>query len=177
PPPRPGDFGLGDTFRFPFVTIEDAVILSPSEFLVINDNNFPFSAGRNPSRPDDNEFIRVLLDDTLDVDPEVLVRPPLLTPAGIFEQLTDTNPNYTNGKASSLVFEKVYRRPLPTGIASPSFGLGTSEFIGQDGGDVFATRHWLQFRWNAVTRGAAPRRCDCHHSGLFSTQLLRCSRL
>jgi len=79
PPPRPGDFGLGDTFRFPFVTIEDVVILSPAELLVINDNNFPFSAGRNPSLPDDNEFIRVRLDDALDVDPEVLVRPPLLT--------------------------------------------------------------------------------------------------
>ncbi len=79
PPPRPGDFGLGDTFRFPFVTIEDVVVLSPAEFLVVNDNNFPFSAGRNPSLPDDNEFIRVLLDDALDVDPEVLVRPPLLT--------------------------------------------------------------------------------------------------
>jgi hypothetical protein len=48
-------------------------------YLVINDNNFPFSAGRNPSLPDDNEFIRARLDDALDVDPEVLVRPPLLT--------------------------------------------------------------------------------------------------
>jgi hypothetical protein len=79
PLPRPGDFGLGDRFRFPFTTIEDAVILSPSELLVINDNNFPFSAGRNPSLPDDNECIRVRLDHTLDVDAEVLVRPPLLT--------------------------------------------------------------------------------------------------
>lgn len=79
PPPRPGDFGLGDTFRFPFVTIEDVVVLSPAKLLIINDNNFPFSAGRNPSLPDDNEFIQVRLDDTLDVDPEVLVRPPLLT--------------------------------------------------------------------------------------------------
>lgn len=79
PPLRPGDFGLGDRFRFPFVTIEDVVVLSPAELLVINDNNFPFSTGRNPSLPDDNEFIRVRLDDALDVDPEVLVRPPLLT--------------------------------------------------------------------------------------------------
>ena len=79
PLPRPGDFGLGDRFRFPFVTIEDVVVLSPAELLVINDNDFPFSAGRNPSLSDDNEFIRVLLDDALNVNPEVLVRPPLLT--------------------------------------------------------------------------------------------------
>lgn len=52
--------------------------------------------------------------------------------------MTDTNPNYTNGEASFLVFEKVYRRPLPADIADPSFGLGTNAFIGQDGGDVFA---------------------------------------
>lgn len=50
--------------------------------------------------------------------------------AGIFGQLTDTNPNYSMGQTSSLVFERVYRRPLPTDVA----GLGTSEFIGQDGG-------------------------------------------
>ncbi|MGH8588858.1 MAG: esterase-like activity of phytase family protein, partial [Gammaproteobacteria bacterium] len=79
PLPRPGDFGLGDPFRFPFVTIEDVVILSPTDLLVINDKHFPFSAGRNPSLPDDNEFIRVLLDDALGVDPEVLVRPALLS--------------------------------------------------------------------------------------------------
>ncbi|MGH8653758.1 MAG: hypothetical protein ACREYE_17020 [Gammaproteobacteria bacterium] len=29
-------------------------------------------------------------------------------------------------------------RPLPTDIGDPSFGLGTNELIGQDGGDVFA---------------------------------------
>lgn len=58
--------------------------------------------------------------------------------AGIFEQSTDTNPTYSEGEASSLVFEKIYRRPLPTDIADPSFGLGTNELIGQDGGDVFA---------------------------------------
>ena len=65
--------------------------------------------------------------------------------AGIFGELTDTNPNYALGAGSPLVFEKVYRRPLPTSITDPSFGLGTDRFIGQDGGDVFAL---LQIGYN-----------------------------
>ncbi|MFH0351464.1 MAG: hypothetical protein ACHBMF_05980, partial [Chromatiales bacterium] len=79
PSPRPNDFGLGDPFLFPFVTIEDVVVLSKRELLVINDNNFPFSTGRNPTLPDDNEFIRLELDSTLNVDANILLRAPLLT--------------------------------------------------------------------------------------------------
>ena len=57
---------------------------------------------------------------------------------GVFEQLIETNPNYRLGAENPHVFEKVYRRPLPADITDPSFGLGTDELIGQDGGDVFA---------------------------------------
>jgi hypothetical protein len=58
-PARPGDFGLGDPFRFPFQTIESVLPLGGSRLLVANDNNFPFSAGRNAGLPDDNELIVV----------------------------------------------------------------------------------------------------------------------
>jgi hypothetical protein len=58
-PPRSGDFGLGNPFRFPFETIESVLPLDAERLLVINDNNYPFSAGRNPSRPDDDEFVVV----------------------------------------------------------------------------------------------------------------------
>jgi len=50
----------------------------------------------------------------------------------------DTNPNYTQGAAQVPVFDKVFSRPLPDDLDDPSFGLGTSKFIGQDAGDVFA---------------------------------------
>lgn len=56
PAPRPNDFGLGDPFLFAFVTIEDVVVLSTRELLVINDNNFPFSTGRNPGLPDSRKL-------------------------------------------------------------------------------------------------------------------------
>jgi hypothetical protein len=58
-PGRPGDIGLGTTFSFPYVTIEDVLPLDAKRLLVINDNNFPFSTGRNPGLPDYNDFIVV----------------------------------------------------------------------------------------------------------------------
>jgi hypothetical protein len=56
-PARPGDIGLGAAFSFPFQTIESVLPLGRGRLLVLNDNNFPFSTGRNPTRPDDNEAI------------------------------------------------------------------------------------------------------------------------
>jgi hypothetical protein len=56
-PARPGDVGLGQPFRFPYETIEALLPLDGVRVLVMNDNNYPFSAGRNPALPDDNEAI------------------------------------------------------------------------------------------------------------------------
>jgi len=52
-------------------------------------------------------------------------------------ELIDTNPIYVRGRRQSI-FEQIYPRPLPTDLNDPKFGLGTSEFVGQDTGDVFA---------------------------------------
>ncbi len=49
-------------FRFPFQTIEAVIPLSQVELGVLNDNNYPFSAGRTPGQPDANEFILIKLD-------------------------------------------------------------------------------------------------------------------
>ena len=61
----PGNVGIGgQRFAFPFVTIEDVVVLDDERIGVLNDNNFPFSIGRNVGEglPDDNEFIIIKLD-------------------------------------------------------------------------------------------------------------------
>lgn len=54
-------------FTFPFTTIEDVLVLDNNRLLVINDNNYPGSAGREFGVPDNNEFIVLhtapLLDD------------------------------------------------------------------------------------------------------------------
>ncbi|PZG22533.1 hypothetical protein C1J01_03505 [Nonomuraea aridisoli] len=63
--------GAPGTFRFPFQTIEDVVILDDRTIGVLDDNNFPFSSGRTPGRPDDNEFITVRLTRGLQADPRV----------------------------------------------------------------------------------------------------------
>lgn len=44
-------------FTFPFVTVESVDRVGATTIIVGNDNNFPFSRGRSPDAPDDNEFI------------------------------------------------------------------------------------------------------------------------
>jgi predicted AlkP superfamily pyrophosphatase or phosphodiesterase len=53
-------------------------------------------------------------------------------------KFADTNPNYTSGSGTVAIFDKIYARPIPSDPNDPKFGLDTSEFIGQDTGDVFA---------------------------------------
>jgi len=64
-PGREGDIGLGKTFRFPFVTIEAVTIINPYTLVITNDNNYPFSAGRNPAQSDDTEIIKIWLAEPL----------------------------------------------------------------------------------------------------------------
>ncbi len=58
---REGDIGVGEKFSFPFETIENIIIENKDTLTVINDNNFPFSSGRNAKRADDNEIIQIKL--------------------------------------------------------------------------------------------------------------------
>lgn len=52
-----GDGASSTVFTFPFVTIEDVLVLDNNTLLVVNDNNFPFSSGREFGVADNNEFI------------------------------------------------------------------------------------------------------------------------
>jgi hypothetical protein len=57
-PIRPGDFGLGNPFKFPYQTVEAVLPLSGNELAFVNDTNFG-STGRNPNLPDYSDFIIV----------------------------------------------------------------------------------------------------------------------
>ena len=57
-------------FTFPFVTIEDVLVLDNNRLLVINDNNYPGSNGRAFGVPDNNEFIVLHVAPLLDCDDE-----------------------------------------------------------------------------------------------------------
>jgi hypothetical protein len=48
------------TFTFPYVTIENVLILDARTLLVVNDNNFPYGGGRTLAS-DDTEFLRIRL--------------------------------------------------------------------------------------------------------------------
>jgi len=65
----PDDVGGTGTgiFTFPFVTIESVIPLSRRRIGVLNDNNYPFSSGRTPGEPDNDEFIVIKLDQPLPV--------------------------------------------------------------------------------------------------------------
>ena len=52
-------------FSFPFVTIEDVDLVDKETIIVANDNNYPFSVGRQQGRADDNEFILLNVADFL----------------------------------------------------------------------------------------------------------------
>jgi hypothetical protein len=64
----PHDLNLDghDVFTFPFVTIEDVLVLDADTILVINDNNYPGSS-RDPGVPDPSEFLLIRLDKPLPV--------------------------------------------------------------------------------------------------------------
>jgi hypothetical protein len=57
-PARPGDFGLGDPFKFPYQTVEAVLPHGHGELAFVNDTNFG-SMGRNPALPDYSDFIVV----------------------------------------------------------------------------------------------------------------------
>jgi len=61
------------TFTFPFLTIENVLVLDPWTILVANDNNFPFSLGRGPDI-DNNEIIKLQLSKPLRFDPRLWKR-------------------------------------------------------------------------------------------------------
>ncbi len=55
---HPGDLGLGDPFWVMCESVEAVHLVAGERLLVGCDNNLP-NSGRNPARPDDNEFILV----------------------------------------------------------------------------------------------------------------------
>jgi glycerophosphoryl diester phosphodiesterase len=58
------------TYKMPFQTIEDVLVIDANTILVANDNNYPFSVGRPPAI-DNNEIILLQLGQPLNLDPRV----------------------------------------------------------------------------------------------------------
>ncbi|PZQ50382.1 MAG: hypothetical protein DI556_07450 [Rhodovulum sulfidophilum] len=60
----------GGTFTFPFETIENVARVDDTHILVINDNNLPFSTGRETDRAADNEFLLLSVPELLNFQPD-----------------------------------------------------------------------------------------------------------
>ena len=58
------------TYTMPFVTIEDVLVIDEDTILVANDNNYPFSMGREEGI-DNNEVVLIDLMQPLDLDPRL----------------------------------------------------------------------------------------------------------
>jgi hypothetical protein len=58
---------VNGVFSFPFVTIEDIVVLNANTVLVANDNNYPGTGGRGADVKDANEFIWLKLEKPLNL--------------------------------------------------------------------------------------------------------------
>lgn len=67
--------GFGETFTFPYFTIEDVEIVDSRTIAVMNDNNFPATGGRGADVPDANEYLEIRLDQPLKVHHRLLPRP------------------------------------------------------------------------------------------------------
>lgn len=52
---------MGDPFALPFECIEGLAVVDGQTLMVVDDNNYPISTGRNPQKPDDSEFILIQL--------------------------------------------------------------------------------------------------------------------
>ncbi len=120
----PQDFNKdgSTTYRMPFVTIENVLVIDERTILVANDNNYPFSIGRPPAI-DNNEIVVLNLDKTLKLDPRV-------GQAGLSvdAKAVPVSGNSVFGTSASELLE------TKTGGASQLFGNGGADtFLSADG--------------------------------------------
>ncbi|SHM96306.1 esterase-like activity of phytase family protein [Cryptosporangium aurantiacum] len=60
-PARPGEFGVGSTYAFPYQSVETILPLTGDRVFVTNDNNFPGNDGRITGKADDIELIEIVV--------------------------------------------------------------------------------------------------------------------
>ncbi|MEO1004800.1 MAG: esterase-like activity of phytase family protein, partial [Cyanobacteria bacterium J06638_38] len=110
------------TYDMPFVTIEDVVVVDEDTIVVANDNNFPFSMGREEDI-DNNEIAVIDLEESLDLDPS-------LGGAAVTqetEETEETGEETVAGKGNSVIFIH------PDGTSPSHYAAGRFASVGPDG--------------------------------------------
>jgi glycerophosphoryl diester phosphodiesterase len=90
------------SYKMPFVTIENLLVIDANTILVANDNNYPFSIGRPPGI-DNNEIVQISLDKPLNIDPRI----------GLTAQ---TDPKKTTPPTTDPSLTFLGQKILPTGL-------------------------------------------------------------
>ncbi|HEY9761060.1 MAG TPA: glycerophosphodiester phosphodiesterase family protein [Trichocoleus sp.] len=113
------------TYRMPFVTIENLLVIDENTLLVANDNNYPFSVGRPPAI-DNNEIVQIGLDVPLNLDPRVGV-------AALSRAITQGTQNAETLIGSDSVNDYLFASGGNDTVAG---GLGNDVIYGEEGNDV-----------------------------------------
>jgi glycerophosphoryl diester phosphodiesterase len=104
------------TYRMPFVTIEDVLVIDANTILVANDNNYPFSLGRPPAI-DNNESVLLQLENPLNLDPRV--------------GRDDRDPLIQGGAGDDLIYGSAGNNIIDSGTGNDTV------YVVADGGDKF----------------------------------------
>ncbi|MGF1537059.1 MAG: glycerophosphodiester phosphodiesterase family protein [Elainellaceae cyanobacterium] len=171
------------TFDFPFVTIEDVLVLDEDSILVANDNNYPFSVGRGPDI-DNNEIIQIGLAEPLDLDPSLGVAgltgtespdgldfegADLVAGTVITDQLTGVTVSTSGPEA--MIFDTANPTGGDTDLASDV--LGNVLILSEDGDasdpDDNAAGGTFEFTWDELVNIASVGLLDVEETGGFIT--------
>jgi hypothetical protein len=117
------------TFDFPFQTVENLVVIDKNTILVANDNNYPFSQGREDDI-DNNEAILIHIDTSLNLDPNFGSTPEnsSLIKNSVDSLTGQTDIHYTGDDASNNQF------------AGSDFGLSSHDNL--DGSETDDFDNW-----------------------------------
>jgi glycerophosphoryl diester phosphodiesterase len=113
------------TFTFPFVTIENVLVIDQDTILIANDNNYPFSIGRGPDI-DNTEFIQIKLPEPLNLDPN------LGQPSSNGSETIAISEIQGASQTSALVGQIVTTIGIVTAVDSNGFYLQASTDDGND---------------------------------------------
>jgi glycerophosphoryl diester phosphodiesterase len=153
------------TYRMPFVTIENVLVIDANTILVANDNNYPFSIGRPPGI-DNNEIVQITIDKPLNIDPRVgLSAAPIPAPtlvsgtsgndtllAGVTTGFSGFNTSVFTGTGNDTVDVSIggantgFNR-IDAGSGADSIYIGNSDRVfGSAGDDIFEANDAKDYR-------------------------------
>ncbi|MGF1591596.1 MAG: esterase-like activity of phytase family protein [Pleurocapsa sp.] len=155
-----------NTYDMPFVTIENVVVVDEDTILVANDNNYPFSQGREGDI-DNNEVVIIDLEQPLDLDPALggtVLTPSSILDTGDSDGSEEETPRAVFGTLEDDILEAGFDFDLSNNLIFAEDGEdlidlapgeGNSRAYGGNGEDIFIL-------------GDRPKGLALHHDRIFA---------